>query len=127
MYKLSIEYFEDNGYIYAATAWNDGDDLWAGVTVVGKRYWAGSVLVSYARDGEKTVGSRWRDTDSGNVRGLPYDYLFDGTESRQYYCTELIRDCWLHKLPELAGKKTLPPDVLTEIGLTIVHNSEEWK
>jgi hypothetical protein len=54
---------------------NDGDDLWVGMTVIGKKYWAGSATVSYGRDGEKTVLSRWQDSEGpDSLRGVPYDY-----------------------------------------------------
>ena len=54
---------------------NDGDNLWAGFTAIGKKYWAGTAIVSYGRDGEKTVASRWRDSEGpDSLRGLPYDY-----------------------------------------------------
>ncbi|MBN1130958.1 MAG: hypothetical protein JXA71_18355 [Chitinispirillaceae bacterium] len=54
---------------------NDDDRLWAGVTVVGPNYWTGSAQFGYARKGEKTVLSRWRDSEEGNTPGLPFDYL----------------------------------------------------
>jgi hypothetical protein len=54
---------------------NDGDNLWAGCAVVGNNFWAGSAVLSYGRSGEKSATSRWHDSDSGNIDGLPYDYL----------------------------------------------------
>ena len=54
---------------------NDGDSIWAGFSVIGKNHWAGSAVVSYAREGEKSDTSRWRDSDPGNSVGLPYDYM----------------------------------------------------
>jgi hypothetical protein len=53
---------------------NDGDSLWAGFSVIGKKWWAGSASFSYAREGEKSVASRWQDNDPGNITGVPYDY-----------------------------------------------------
>jgi hypothetical protein len=53
---------------------NDGDDLWAGFSIIGEKYWAGSAVVSFDRNGEKNVSSRWRDSDTITIPGLPYDY-----------------------------------------------------
>jgi hypothetical protein len=53
---------------------NDGDSVWAGFSVIGKKWWVGGAGISYARQGQKTVTSRWRDSDPGNVFGLPFDY-----------------------------------------------------
>jgi hypothetical protein len=53
---------------------NDGDSVWAGLSVIGKKWWIGSIGLSYARQGEKTDTSRWRDSDPGNALGLPFDY-----------------------------------------------------
>jgi len=53
---------------------NDGDSVWAGFSVIGKNHWAGSAVVSYAREGENGDTSRWHDSDPGNAVGLPYDY-----------------------------------------------------
>jgi hypothetical protein len=66
---------EGEGYTYLSKGLgapeNDGDSVWAGLSVIGKNYWIGSACLSYTRSGEKSVTSRWQD--SGN--GLPYDYL----------------------------------------------------
>jgi hypothetical protein len=53
---------------------NDGDSLWAGFSVAGRKWWIGSVALSYGRQGERTDTSRWRDSEPGNVPGLPFDY-----------------------------------------------------
>jgi len=54
---------------------NDGDNLWAGLTLVGSNYWAGTMAVSYSRDGQKTVTSRWLDSEGpDSLQGLPFDY-----------------------------------------------------
>jgi hypothetical protein len=53
---------------------NDGDSVWAGFSVIGKKWWIGSAGFSYARQGEKTDTSRWLDSDPVNLIGLPYDY-----------------------------------------------------
>ncbi|MBN2038172.1 MAG: hypothetical protein JW768_15635 [Chitinispirillaceae bacterium] len=60
---------------------NDGDHLWAGCAVVGKNFWAASAVAAYDRSGEKNITSRWHDSDSANIDGLPYDYLVDNFPS----------------------------------------------
>jgi hypothetical protein len=68
------------GYTYLSKSLglpkNDGDNIWLGASIIGKNHWLGTALFSYGRDGEKTVVSRWQDSDSsaGNIQGLPYDY-----------------------------------------------------
>jgi hypothetical protein len=52
---------------------NDGDSIWIGFSVIGKKPWVGSAVVSYSREGEKCDTSRWHDSDPGNITGLPYD------------------------------------------------------
>jgi hypothetical protein len=67
---------------------NDGDNLWAGFSIIGKNYWAGAAVFSYGRDGEKSVDSLWHDNDPGATPGLPYDYqdgsFPSGTVERTY-------------------------------------------
>ena len=69
---------DGEGYTYLSKGLgapkNDGDSLWAAFSVIGKKWWAGSAGLSYAREGEKTVTSAWHDSDPGNILHLPYDY-----------------------------------------------------
>jgi hypothetical protein len=80
MYTVSDDNMDNGeGYTYLGKSLgypkNDGDILWAGFSVVGKKYWAGNAVVSYSRDGEKTVTSRWQDSEGpDSLRGVPYDY-----------------------------------------------------
>jgi hypothetical protein len=66
---------EGEGYTYLSKGLgaprNDGDSVWAGFSIIGKKWWIGSAGISYARQGEKTDTSRWHDS---NPIGLPYDY-----------------------------------------------------
>jgi hypothetical protein len=66
------------GYTYLSKSLglprNDGDNVWLGASVIGKNYWLGTAMLSYGRDGDKTVLSRWDDTAPGNTGGLPFDY-----------------------------------------------------
>jgi hypothetical protein len=70
---------QGEGYTYLSQGLgapkNDGDSVWAGFSVIGKKWWVGTACLSYARQGERTDTSRWRDSDPGNTIGLPYDYL----------------------------------------------------
>ena len=70
---------EGEGYTYLSKGLgapkNDGDSVWAALSVIGKKIWTGNAGISFARDGEKADTSRWRDSDPGNVIGLPFDYL----------------------------------------------------
>jgi hypothetical protein len=70
---------EGEGYTYLSKGLgapkNDGDSVWAALSVIGKKQWVGSAGISYAREGEKADTSRWRDSDPGNALGLPFDYL----------------------------------------------------
>jgi hypothetical protein len=68
------------GYTYLSKSLglpkNDGDSVWVGASVIGKKWWLGTAMLSYSREGQKEVISRWDDNDSaaGNIPGLPYDY-----------------------------------------------------
>jgi hypothetical protein len=66
------------GYTYLSKSLgateNDGDNLWIGGSVIGKKLWLASALFAYSRKGDKNVRSRWQDSDSANIDGLPYDY-----------------------------------------------------
>jgi hypothetical protein len=69
---------EGEGYTYLSKSLglprNDGDNLWLGMSIIGKKNWLGTAMLSYGCEGEKTVLSRWNDNATGNIQGLPYDY-----------------------------------------------------
>jgi hypothetical protein len=52
---------------------NDGDSCHLGFSVVGKDFWAANIGCSYSRKGIRTAMSRWRDSEAGNIPGLPDD------------------------------------------------------
>jgi hypothetical protein len=79
IYTVSdIDREEGEGFTYLSRGLgapgNDGDSVWAGLSIIGRKAWTGSAVISYARRGEKTVTSRWRDSDPLYDDGLPYDY-----------------------------------------------------
>jgi hypothetical protein len=50
---------------------NDGDRFSTALTVVGKKYWYGTAEIAYQRKGIRDVLSRWRDSEPGQIPGLP--------------------------------------------------------
>jgi hypothetical protein len=67
------------GYTYLSKSLglpkNDGDNFWIGASVIGKKPWLATALVSYGREGDKTVLSRWDDNNvAAGHQGLPFDY-----------------------------------------------------
>ena len=78
IYTVSDNDMNDGqGYTYLSKGlgWpkNDGDNLFAGFSIIGKNFWAATAAVNYARSGDKNVTSWWYDTALGYT-GLPYDW-----------------------------------------------------
>jgi hypothetical protein len=73
------------GYTYLSKSLgfpkNDGDNLYAGFSCIGKNFWAATATIAYGREGQNTVTSRWHDSDPGNIVGLPFDYNIAGFPS----------------------------------------------
>jgi hypothetical protein len=69
---------DGQGYTYLekGLGWptNDGDNLYAGFSIIGRNFWAATATVAYGRQGQNSVTSRWYDSDSGNIAGVPFDY-----------------------------------------------------
>jgi hypothetical protein len=70
---------QDITYLGKGLGWptNDGDNLYAGFSIIGRNSWAATATVAYGRQGQESVTSRWYDNDSGNIQGLPFDYRSD--------------------------------------------------
>ncbi|MGA2505929.1 MAG: hypothetical protein ABSF80_00440 [Chitinispirillaceae bacterium] len=52
---------------------NDGDNLYAALSLIGRNFWTATGTIAYGRQGQNTVTSRWYDSDPGNIIGLPVD------------------------------------------------------
>ena len=76
---------DGQGYTYLekGLGWptNDGDDLYAGFSIIGENFWAGTATIAYGRQGRNGVTGRWHDSDPGNIEGLPFDYRSGGFPS----------------------------------------------
>jgi hypothetical protein len=54
---------------------NDGYRVCAGFDLIGKKYWASSIVIGYNAKGGNTPLSRWNDLKSNHTAGLPFDSL----------------------------------------------------
>lgn len=131
---LKVEYYRHSEWLYTVTDFNadigerytyngkslgapsnDGDRLSTALTVTGKNYWFGTVEVAYQRKGIRDVLSRWRDSEPGQIPGLPVntDYTMEKTISAgmnaHFYFKNLadlrigFSGCWVKNKDNIPG------------------------
>lgn len=94
---------------------NDGDRFSTAFTVIGKNYWYGTAEIAYQRKGIRDVLSRWRDSEPGQIPGLPVDsvYTMEKTFSTgmnaHFYFKNLVdlrigfSGCWIKNKDNIPG------------------------